>query len=355
MALGTLFFDPVSSVAPVEKFQLTYSATIIILWGVASYVAGLARPLDFDRFLRFVRNTFLIASGSVWASPILYQLYVNVAAGAEQRMGGFFGNPNEAAYAALIAMALVLNVPYRNSVLQGAALTLASGAVVLTFSKAGMLLLIIVVGLHLFLRANGAGKLALMLMAILLVLAIQNANSILRYVLDLQLFELSSYQQSRILAVGEILGGRIDEETTTRRSVLWALTIERSWEKLPVGSGLGSYHNIVGGILENGVWQGSHNVFLMILGESGALPVLLLIGAMIGTGYGVLRLPRAQVELMLLLTAVLLVSMMAGHAGLGVRYQNLTLGIVLGVIAASLSATSHLSQDQFVDRFQRRT
>ncbi len=331
LLLATIFYDPFATIYPPTKFYQAYGGGILILWAVAAYTASLASGLQLGTWLAFLRNVFLISAASVWASPVLYQYYVNLPLSSEQRMGGFFGNPNEAAMASLLAFALLLTVPFRRRLIQFSLLFMAAGAVILTFSKTGISALLIILAWHTVHRAKGI-RLALTLAGTLFaVIAIQDINSVLEAVVENPVLEFDASQKRRILAVGDILSGRINKETSTGRTYLWGLVLERAWERFPLGDGLGSAHHIIGGIFENGVWMGAHNTFLMLFSEAGPLPAGLLIAAIILLAIGAKRNGGGKVELFCLF--LLVIDMIATHGALATRYHNLMLGMVLGLVA----------------------
>ena len=337
LTLATIFFDPIEAVYEPEKFYQAYGGAILIVWGVCGYVAILEPGFGLGRFLRFVRNTFLISSASVWASPILYNYYVNLPLSAQQRMGGFFANPNEAAIASLLAVVLTLGMPFRLWLLQLPLVLMAAGAVVLTFSKTAMSCLVLVFAWHLFQRTRGTMLFILPVAAALVVIAVQDVDDVLLAITENEIVVLDQAQKDRILAVSKILGGEIDEHTSTGRTYLWQLVAEKAWDRFPFGSGIGSAHNIVGGVLENDVWQGAHNSFIMMLGESGPLPALLLAASTLALFVGVKRSAVGSFEWPCLL--ILVVDMMATHTALSTRYHNLALASLLGLVANANLAT----------------
>ena len=330
LTLASIFFDPLQTVYEPEKFYQAYGASILIIWAMAGYTASLDPGLQLDNYLRFLRNIFLLAAASVWASPILYQYYVNLPFSAQQRMGGFFGNPNEAAMASLIAVALVLGIPFRSRLLQIPLLLMVIGAVALTFSKTAMSCLVLILAWHVFQRAKGVILFLLPAAAVLAIVTIQDVD-VPTMIAENSWIELDQSQRNRILAVGKILGGEIDENTSTGRTYLWGLVLERAWDRFPLGSGIGSGHNVIGGVVENDAWQGAHNSFIMMLGESGPLPVALLAASIIALFLAVIRNPIGQAGLSCLF--ILVIDMMATHGALATRYHNLMLAVVLGLVA----------------------
>ena len=334
LALASIFFDPLQTVYEPEKFYQAYGAAILIIWAMAGYTASLDPALHLDKFLRFLRNIFLITAASVWASPVLYQYYVNLPFSAQQRMGGFFANPNEAAMASLIAIALVLGVPFRSGLLQIPLLLMAAGAVALTFSKTAMSCLVIIFAWHVLRRTKRALLFILPIATIAAIIVIQDVD-IPAMIAENTLIELDPSQKSRVLAVEKILGGDINENTSTGRTYLWTLVLERAWDRFPLGSGIGSGHNVIGGVVENDDWQGAHNTFIMMLGESGPLPAVLLAASIITLLTAVMRNPIGQAGLSCLF--ILVIDMMATHGALATRYHNLMLAVVIGLVTHRLA------------------
>ncbi|MCH7629911.1 MAG: O-antigen ligase family protein [Proteobacteria bacterium] len=332
LALGVMFSGASATVDDPAHYVRAYGGTLVVLWGAVGYAASL---VDDDRralsFLLFVRGALLVAAASVWFSPILYRYYANLprAFSFEERMGGFFANPNEAAMVSVFAVVFVQELPFRNRLIQWLGLLVSSVAVFLTFSKTGMTCVIVYLAWSLMRKAKGFGLILLPLVAVVAILLVQDPDGILRGIAESPALQLGAAQQSRVLAIGDILGGQIDEETTTGRTYLWQLAAARAWETFPLGNGLGSGHHMVGGLLEAGVWQGAHNTFLMMWSESGVLPVLLLIAAMMAALSNTLRHPRWHLLLPTLI--VLLVDMMATHTALSTRYHNMVMALAMGL------------------------
>lgn len=346
LVLGTLFFDPTKTDQKPWVFYQGYAGGLLIIWAIASYVVSSSSAKHTRHFLAFLRNTFLLSAASVWISPFLYTFFANLPPSAGQRMGGFFGNPNEAAIASLFAVALTLNVPFRQRFVQVALVVMAAGAVILTLSKSGMILLLVLLSWFSIRSARGISLILVPFGAALLIALVLNISSILQALIPV--FPLEVQQQERILDVGRVLGGQFDAETTTNRTYLWSVFLDEASEQFPSGLGLGSGHRIVGGIFENGEWQGVHNTFIMIFGESGPLPALLLIASVALLAFSISRKQGVGLELPILL--ILMVELMATHTALITRYDNLMFGVLFGLARRGLSRS--VGQVQF--RGQRR-
>jgi O-antigen ligase len=335
LAFGALFMGTSSEADDLAQYVRAYGGTLVILWAFMGYTASL---VDNDKrllsFLRFVRNTLLLGAASVWFSPILYQYYVNVplAFSIEERMGGFFANPNEAAMVAVFAVVFVKEVPFSNRLLGWLALAVALIAVFLTFSKTGMTCAIVYLAWSVVRKLNRFGVALLLPIVIVAILLVQDPEGVLRYIAENPMLQLETAQQNRVFAIGDIFSGQINAETTTGRTDLWQLAASGAWEAFPWGNGLGSGHQIVGGLFQNDGWLGAHNTFLMIWYESGILPAILLIVAMVWALSNTLRNPSRHLILPILI--VLLVDMMVTHTALSTRYHNLIMALILGLLAS---------------------
>jgi O-antigen ligase len=339
LLLATVFIDPLIYQNQQGALFISYSGTVLLIWGMTGYVANLSQEHRVQ-FLRFVRNILVISAASVWLSPILYQYYTNLPLSASKRMGGFFVNPNEAAYVSLLALAFTLYVPYPRSVMNISAALLAASAVVLTLSKTGMSVLVGVTALYFMRRARGWGIFLLVLATLTVLTLTQDLRWLPTAIVEQPFVEFSSFEKERILAVADILQGQINDETSTGRTFLWTLAFDRAWSNFPLGSGLGTGHYLTGGLFENDVWQGAHNVFLMMWVESGPLPPLLLFAAFATIALRLFRDRALPLELMCVL--ILGAQMLAGHTAFSTRYHNLILAVMLGLQATTARKTEEL-------------
>jgi len=328
---GMIFNDQVTESDWVQNI-VTYSGSILIIWSVAGYVSHLEDTFR-TSFLHLVRNALLVSAASVWASPILYSLFANLPPSASQRMGGFFANPNEAAIASVASVVFLLAMPFGRRILQILALMCAAGAVFLTLSKAGVIALILVLALYAVVSLKGYKIVIAIAGCMFAVLIVSDIQSVIYAVIDQPIFELDAYQRGRLLAVWDILSGQIDERTSTGRTYLWALALDSAWEHFPWGAGLGSAHHIAGGVLENGVWQGAHNTFLMVWVEAGVLPAALFVVSVAALAITAVRRRAGYLEWALLV--LFFAEMLATHTALGERYQNLLVGILIGLLSRS--------------------
>lgn len=325
LAFGSVFSATISESMRFIQ-TATYAASAMMIWAVASYVASVTSRERLMQLLRYVRNIMLLSCLSVWFSQELYAIY-KVAPLALDRNSGFFGNPNEAGIVAAIEFAILLALPYRSKIFQAVAVALVLGAVVLTFSKSSLIALIIVAALHAIRMRRFATIISsCVAVAFLLVFADDIASQ--------QTVELTPSQRVRLQQVVKIFSGQIDADTTTGRSELWAYGLSRAIENFPFGDGLGSFHFLQGQKLENDVWQGVHNTFLMFLGESGPLPMVLLVFFTLYLVSAGIRHGFTGIEIGYI--AILLLDMMATHHALSLRFHNALLGLVIGTLSISM-------------------
>jgi O-antigen ligase len=233
-------------------------------------------------------------------------------------------------------MLIVVGLPFKNRLLQLGALCLTFGAAILTFSKMAMSLAILILAWQLVRWLRRISLVIIPIVAFASILIVQDVSSVFNTIAEQPILELGKSQKARVMAIGSILSAKIDRDTSTGRTELWAIGIKKAWERFPLGWGLGSFHHLIGGHYERGLWLGVHNTYLMLWGEGGALVgilVLLWIFTMI------LYASRSVLRSVALPWALIfLVSMMTGHSVLGHRYQNLALAVVFGLIALTASA-----------------
>ena len=334
LVFGTVISEPMFSAGANTDYYRTYGGSMLLIWAVAGYTMKLGEGPDLVSYLQFVRNCFLVAAGSILASPILYDyVYARVPPSYYERMGGFFENPNEAGFVACLALVLVLAVPFRRGVYQWLMVLATLVAVALPLSKGAITAAILLLGYNLVRRIGP--KLAGVLLVGVLVVSpfLKDAGEQIESLAESA--ELSAGQRERILSIGQILRGKLDSDVSTGRTEMWQIGVERAWDRLPFGSGLGSFHHMRGGIAEGEVWMGAHNTFLMFWGEGGVPAVaLLLVGMLATVGYGFV-FSRGAIEVPAMI--VLVADMMGTHGALGLRYHNFALGLVLGLLCFQVS------------------
>ena len=333
LVVGTVFYNYSNGTQPLIRYWIGYLSSLLIILAIASYTISAGYAHRLDSLLRFIRGCLVVVVVSVILSPILYEkVYITLPPSDPNRFGGLFGNPNEAGIMSCLALVGFYTIPFRSKIIQASVLVVAFAAIVLTFSKTAIVLAI-------FLTAWAIAR-SVKKYPLLLYIVIPLALSVSVYNIDLaQLFsslanknilDLNDNQRVRISAIGEILTGTINADTSTGRTELWKLGIERAIDVLPFSTGLGSYHSFVGGeINQSGVWVGVHNTFLMFWGEGGVFAAMLLLFTMAYFLLTVSQLAARDFEVSCLL--ILIADMSATHNALLLRYNNIFFGLVLGM------------------------
>ena len=227
---------------------------------------------------------------------------------------------------AAIAVGLILACPSRRTAVNFAHIIIAFGALVLTFSKASIIVSLLMCIIH-GLRYR---RIPLILGPIVIVLGIfLFADAVVHS----ELFELSPNQEQRIVDLERLMRGDLDSETTTGRTIIWELGIQRMEEVFPGGAGICKFHELVGGIMEGDVWLGVHNTYLMVLGEAGVLAFLFFLGANVVLTWRAYRCKLSSFALMYVI--LLQANMFDTQSVLIFRVDNVATGLVLGLIGWS--------------------
>lgn len=325
LSVFALLYTGVGALTSVEPLAalsqaVTYASSVLIVLALAAHVSCLDDP-DAERLLRFTKYVLLAASASVLVSTRLAAFYA-LQLSSVDRNGGFFGNANEAGIVAATALAMTLTAPSKRPWVNLLHAALAAGAVFMTFSKSGIIVSFLVVAIA-AVRSRSGVKLLLAsgaMAATWLALGFLSAQDGL---------QITGSQKERLGQVLQILSGDVNSRTTTGRTELWSIAADRIEQNPFFGDGLGSFHHMVGGIMNEGVWMGAHNTYLMVWGEAGLLPLFALVGAVCLLLMAVCR--RGFHPYGILYFTILQFDMMAAHNVLALRFHNVLLGIVLGL------------------------
>ena len=336
LLLGWLYSDQ-STDGSEKSYPMAYLATVIVVWSFTSYLLKVSATTEHAKFLKFLQLMLLIATASVWLTPVLLPLWNYLPLGeGEQRYAGFFGNPNEAGFVAAYALAFVLLLPGRSSMLRVALAAFCFFGVVLSFSKTAIVIavFVLVIGSMTHLRSRLALILAPLLIGFILVL-VSSPAKMFYWVADQQFVELAPAQQKRLVEIGNLMEGQFDDATTTNRTQLWDIGFEQLSKHTPDGAGLGSYHHMEDGVwsVHADNWLGIHNTFLMVLGESGVVPAIFFISMLLVVAWR-WRMGHGR-GLELAIFFVMLADLMSNHSALEIRYSNVMLGVLFGLSGRS--------------------
>ncbi len=209
----------------------------------------------------------------VLASPILSGLGVLPGYRLPFRLTGTFTDPNDAGFigcmTAALAMALLGGVRRRVPAYLG--LTAGCGAVLGSFSVSAVFVLGVLFAF--FLLFNGRerrGPIVRWLFASYLL------GSFAYLTVNLTTITSHGEQQEKIDTVVAILSGEGMSGVRTNRPFLWEVALTKALESPIVGHGMGRLHSLPGGpISYRGKPEGVHNVYLMLVGEAGIVPLWL--------------------------------------------------------------------------------
>ena len=152
--------------------------------------------------------------------------------------------------------------------------------------------------------------------------------SLVQFVLFLvtQFDQLNAFEKSRITQIMDLLGGKVNTETTTNRSDIAAAGLQWISEAPFLGWGFGSFHSIRyhGDI-------GIHNMFLMLMGESGIIPVLLLITFFLFSIYKSVKIENLEYRYLSLTFFLFTLFFANGNHNL---FDNYEVGFLFGFICA---------------------
>lgn len=210
---------------------------------------------------------FILAIGSIFIiiSAFFNYDFLRQESRNLERALGLYTNPNRAGNVACIAQTFTAFAMAHSSRIGKKTLTLFFVinvlAALLTFSKAAFI--ITGVNLLLLMKLNGSRR--------------NNIKAInrLRYFTVLMVFgilfnfnsinnSLSRHQKERVQEVELLLAGNINVETTTKRSYLANYALSKISERPITGHGLGTFSHM-------DIGSGTHNQFLVFLGEGGII------------------------------------------------------------------------------------
>lgn len=308
-----------------------YIASILVILSIYQGVLARAKTGGFNELGEMIRNTLGVSCVITLMTPYLSNHYSDQVLIVAGRFSGIFENPNEAGMIAGYLLIFAFWFPTRRATFQTLLILLSATTVSLTFSKAAMLCWIIIALIFIFVPAPGSLK--------------GRARTYQRYTLFALLVGLGTVliyqsiiigittpeQYERISELKDLLILEINEDTTTNRSVLLSIGLEKLKLYFPFGAGFGTFHSLEGGLMGRQGWLGVHNTFVMVIGESGLFPGMLLVLAFLVSLTKTFTHPHFTHLFPIL---VLLVGdFMTTHNGLEMRYTNFFLGFYFAVLA----------------------
>ncbi len=320
----------------VELYRSYLSSLIIIsafYFGIGTYYKSSKKIFSTSFFTPFfvVTLLFVLFGGEIG-------IYENIVgkhqAFGEERSSGLFGNPNEAGvfanYALVIFLASFASSKHRLFYL--GLCVLAFAAAVVSFSKAALIISVLIILFFLFrsiawFKFNSKGLNRYLFLTLFLIF-----SSVFYIVVNFSGFyeNLTRNQKIRVVGTLALMKGEINQYTTSSRTIVY----EHGWsliKKRPIiGNGFGSFHRFNSGKARFGV----HNTFLLIIGESGFLPLLLFLIFFMTLFFKGMLLDHLGIGFFISGIVIVFLANMCGtgHHALDERTSNALIGIIIGIL-----------------------
>jgi len=256
------------------EYTVAWMTTCGILLTVSNLAFALARRHGNAIWVLMATYAMcLVASCSVYVG-VLFPGWQKIMHGESVgRYSGFFGNPNQAAAQILLFVAVGFAMTSATGRLKWILISLATSvpALMLTSSRGGILgfaVLLIVMCVRVFSSQVSTKAIAIIAMVVVTLIGVRYSMG---YIVKNRWFAYSVRRHMRDFI--HFTEGRINRRTTGDRNRLAAEAI-RLWKKSPlIGNGLGSLETMPRG------HSGPHNVYLLLLGETGVVGLAIFLYA----------------------------------------------------------------------------
>lgn len=260
-----------------QAYLLRCGMSFLIIVGVAYGGAMAARRHGSERLMRILLLLLALNCLLTLASPVLATWYQFPSPELSYRFSGVFWDANEAGLVGCLAVALGLALLGRGEVSRVwslfPALALSVIAVLASFSRIAIVVLLLLLCCHLFSRARVA---RLTVMALFFVGA--------GLALNVERLPLHPQQAQRVESLLSL--DDFDVERHALQSAFecsrfhaWGQALPRVLEAPLSGQGFGAFRFIKKSprCQEGGEFLGVHNLYLLLLGESGLIPLVLFL------------------------------------------------------------------------------
>jgi O-antigen ligase len=321
---------------------------LLVMWGSYKYTLFCHSQGHLHRFVNVLVAIALFSCLITIFSPFLgfYQsgFFVSESAssGGLTRPAGLFLNPNSAGFHSVITLLFVMSLLFRkktNRIGVFIMIIITLFSAILTLSKGAILMSIIVIvsyfGLSTvyFNRLQSSSKWSFIIVGSLIIASIVQFIAIVMAEYNY----LGAFEQSRVDQIMGLLGGKVNSETTTTRTDLAAIGLQWISESPIVGWGFGAFHYFKSGD------AGIHNMFLMLIGESGFVPMLLYILFFIFGLYKSLKIKNMEYRFLSLTFFLFTLFFANGNHNL---FDNYEIGFLFGFICA-------LSKIDSIEQFEQ--
>ena len=267
----------------------------------------------------------------------LNKLYLNASAAIQfaDRATGFFENPNEAGALSNIMLVLLLTIIERSDrkLIYIILLPITLVATVITLSKASVITSILILLFYVMFSINRFYKSSFVKRVTIVAVLFSLGFTIIFGVNYLwkNFDSLTLSQQRRIMTGVLLLKGEISSETTSTRTDVFTLGIERISQRPLLGHGIGSFHRM------KGLGLGVHSVYLMIWGEGGIIvfiTLLFFLGFFLWGGYKI-HDPALRFFILSLFIVISFNILGTNHHTISDRVFNAMLGISFAILSVS--------------------
>lgn len=328
--LNPSYLNPKTSVF--ELYRNYISSGVIVCTYFYGIKAMVKSSKEFNLYSFFL--PFLLVSNSITILGPLIGLTDNLEFAqnfiSEDRNSGLFSNPNEAGaianYTLLFSLFFLLS--YKNKFIFIILILIIIYVTILTFSKAAfftMILLFLIYFYFSLFKLNDftwAPKVKSFLFLILLTIVVFfTITSFNEYKAN-----LTQGQLYRVEAIQDILTGKFNRNSTSERDQLWVYGVDLIMEQPILGHGIGSFHRFNSFEFKLGV----HNTFLMVIGESGILPLIFIVFLLILI---FMDSYKCEINHQFFIIGVIVILVaneyMTNHHAIGLRYSNAMIGVVI--------------------------
>ena len=255
-----------------EHFE-DYAGSIILILAAAFGGYAVMRIIGSEPLLKVLLVLLTMDCIAILATPLLSEFYVITFQSSLYRFLGNYKNPNVAGLTGCLTAVLALSFLQvrRHRWFAYLALTLAVGATVGTFSRAAFLILIFVLMVFFLFNHRGIAFIVKWLSVAI------SIGVIFLMIVDLDFYLLEQRWQ-RLWEIATLLPGHEVSASISVRQELLNLALDETVKSPLVGNGLGTIHSLDRAPYSSqGIPQGSHNQYLILVGEAGIIPIVLFL------------------------------------------------------------------------------
>ena len=264
--------------------------SILVITAAAVGGSVVWRRLGGERVLMGVLLILALSCALMLASPWLWEIIPNPPREGAYRFFAPYANPNQAAVIAsfTVVTALAFLRSGRYQVLAYGVLLAAVVAVVGTISRTAIIVLPIVMLSAVFSARGGQRRRLLVALAIV---AVAGTG----VTMNIGVGMLQEPQLARFRTLTDLVPPVvIDDVSLASRIALFELGLDQALDSPLVGSGLGHLHHLEEAWYnEAGSLMGVHNQYLVLIGEAGALPLILFVAFLVVAVHAGFRSERA--------------------------------------------------------------